>query len=498
MGVLIMQKRIISVVLTFVCLFSLVKATTITTSAAPPSGFDQYRSNIAHGKVETVTYYSTTTKTDRKAMVYTPPGYTTSQKYNVLYLLHGIGGDHMEWYNGGSPQNILDNLYAEGKIAPMIVVMPNGRAMADDRPIGDIYSPEKQAAFDNFQYDLINDLIPYIESKYSVLTDRENRAIAGLSMGGGQALNFGLKYMDYFAYTGGFSPAPNTQSPSTLISNPSLVSQRMKVIYVSCGEQDSLFSVAKGVHDYMTQRNVPHTWYQARGNHDFVFWKDSLYQYVQLIFKGTSNTTPTPTIPTNTPVPTTKSAFTTIEAEKYDDVNARELSVIDTMNGGSGIGYINNGDYVVYKKVDFKNGANSFKALVASSLNSEIELRLNSPSGTLIGKLSVASTGDWNNYEEQTCTISNVTGVNDLYFVFSGPVNIDWFTFSGGTSSSDLGDLDGDGDITSLDLGVLRMHLLGIRELNGANLSNADMNGDGEVNAIDFAYIRMYLLGMTV
>jgi len=492
-----MKKRIVSVVSAFVCLFSLVMATTITTTAAPPSGFDQYRSNIPHGKVETITYYSNTTKTNRKAMVYTPPGYTTSQKYNVLYLLHGIGGDHMEWYNGGSPQNILDNLYAENKIEPMIVVMPNGRAMADDRPVGDIYSPEKQAAFENFQYDLINDLIPYIESHYPVLTDRENRAIAGLSMGGGQSLNFGLKYMDYFAYTGGFSPAPNTKSPSQLVSNPSLVKEKMKVIYVSCGEQDSLFSIAKGVHDYLTQVGVPHTWYQATGNHDFVFWKDSLYQYVQLIFKGTSSptSTATPTTPTNTPVPTTKSAFSKIEAEKYDDVTARELRVVDTANGGSGIGYINNGDYVVYKKVDFGNGANSFKALVASSLSSNIELRLNGPSGTLIGKLTVSSTGSWDSYEEQTCSVSNVSGINDLYLVFSGPVNVDWFIFSGGTDLTNLGDIDGDGDITSLDMAAIRKHLTGKGNLSDSALPKADLNGDGDVNSLDLAIIRSYLLG---
>jgi len=485
--------------LALACFFTLAKATTVTTSAAPPSGFDQYRSNIPHGKVEEITYYSTTTKTNRKATVYTPPGYTTSQKYNVLYLLHGIGGDHQERLNGGSPQNILDNLYAENKIAPMIVVMPNGRAMADDRPIGDIYSPEKQAAFNNFQYDLINDLIPYIESKYSVAKDRENRAIAGLSMGGGQALNFGLKYMDYFAYTGGFSPAPNTQSPSALVSNPSLIREKMKVIYISCGEQDSLFSIAKGVHDYMTQVNVPHVWYQAPGNHDFVFWKDSLYQYVQLIFKNTTTPTATPTIPTNTPVPTIKSAFDKIEAENFDSKNARELSIIDTVNGGKGIGYINNGDYAVYKSVDFKNGANSFKALVASSLTSTVELRLNSPTGTLIGKLSISATGGWNNYEEQTCTISNVTGVNDLYLVFSGPVNIDWFKFDGGTNTTiGLGDLDGDGYVTSVDLALLKRHLLGMGYLTGESLAKADVNRDGDVNSLDFAYLKAAILGIIV
>lgn len=252
--------------------------------AAPPSGFDRNDNSIPHGNLTTITYRSKTTGTDRKATVYTPPGYSTSKKYNVLYLLHGIGGDHTEWL-GGSPNLILDNLYAQNKLSQMIVVMPNGRAMADDRPVGDIYSADKQAAFENFQYDLINDLIPYIESHYPVLTNRVNRAIAGLSMGGGQSLNFGLKYMDYFAYAGGFSPAPNTYEPSRMIPNPAETAAKMKVIWVGCGEQDSLYSVAKGVHDYMTQKNVPHVWYSAPGYHDMTFWKDGLYQFSQLIFK---------------------------------------------------------------------------------------------------------------------------------------------------------------------------------------------------------------------
>ena len=312
-----MKKRVLCILLTSLLLITLLNVTTINTSAAPPTGFDKYQSNIPHGAVTTVTYYSSTTKTDRKAMIYTPPGYSTSQKYNVLYLLHGIGGDHTEWYNGGRPDIILDNLYAQNKLSPMIVVMPNGRAMADDRPTGDIYAADKVAAFENFQYDLTKDLIPYIESHYPVLTDRENRAIAGLSMGGGQSLNFGLKYMDLFAYAGGFSPAPNTYSPSTLAPNPSLVIKNMKVLWVSCGAQDSLLSVAQGVHDYFTKNNVPHTWYTASGNHDMTFWKDSLYQYAQLIFKGLASPTPVPATPTHTAAPTP----TTPQTAKSPDLN---------------------------------------------------------------------------------------------------------------------------------------------------------------------------------
>ena len=123
-------------------------------------------------------------------MIYTPPGYSKSKKYPVLYLLHGIGGDEKEWLKGGQPQVILDNLYAENKIEPMIVVMPNGRAMKDDRAIGNIMAPDKVQAFATFEKDLLNDLIPFIEKKYPVIKDREHRAIAGLSMGGGQSLEF--------------------------------------------------------------------------------------------------------------------------------------------------------------------------------------------------------------------------------------------------------------------------------------------------------------------
>ncbi|PYG87658.1 enterochelin esterase-like enzyme [Ruminiclostridium sufflavum DSM 19573] len=279
-------RRLLRTAMTFLTVFF---AAATVSFAAPPSGFDSYKSNIPHGNVTTITYHSKTTGTDRKAMVYTPPGYSTGQKYNVLYLLHGIGGDHTEWYNGGSPNVILDNLYAEKKLSPMIVIMPNGRAMADDRAVGDIYSADKVAAFENFQYDLLNDLIPYVEAHYPVLTNRVNRAIGGLSMGGGQALNFGLKYMDYFAYAGGFSPAPNTYSPGIMVPNPSEAASKMKVIWIGCGEQDGLYSTAQGVHNYLAQKNVPHTWYSASGNHDFTFWKDSLYQYSQLIFKDIDN-----------------------------------------------------------------------------------------------------------------------------------------------------------------------------------------------------------------
>ncbi len=156
-----------------------------------PQGFDEMRVGIPTGKIDTIKYKSTTVGNTRKALVYTPPGFSKNKKYPVFYLLHGIGGDEKEWLNGANPQVILDNLYAEKKIEPMIVVMPNGRAMKDDRAIGNVFDKDKVEAFATFEQDLLRDLIPFIEKKYPTLTDREHRAIAGLSMGGGQSLNFG-------------------------------------------------------------------------------------------------------------------------------------------------------------------------------------------------------------------------------------------------------------------------------------------------------------------
>jgi enterochelin esterase-like enzyme len=209
-----------------------------------PADFDTPRNEIKKGKIDTIIYYSKTVGTKRKALVYTPPSYTKDRKYPVLYLLHGIGGDEKEWLKGGQPQIILDNLYAENKLQPMIVIMPNGRAMKDDRATGNIMASDKVEAFATFEKDLLNDLIPFVEKKYPVLTDRENRAIAGLSMGGGQSLNFGLGNLDKFAWIGGFSSAPNTKAPELLVPNPDETKKKLKVLWISCGDNDGLISLA--------------------------------------------------------------------------------------------------------------------------------------------------------------------------------------------------------------------------------------------------------------
>ncbi|MFP9098963.1 alpha/beta hydrolase-fold protein [Flavobacterium sp. RHBU_24] len=249
-----------------------------------PTGFDIAVPNIAHGTIDTITYNSKTVGTNRKALVYTPPGYSKKKKYPVLYLLHGIGGDEKEWFNQGAPNVILDNLYAKGKLQPMIVVLPNGRAMKDDRATGNIMAPDKVEAFATFEKDLLTDLIPYIEKKYPVLKKRENRALAGLSMGGGQSLNFGLGNIDKFAWVGGFSSAPNTKMPAQLLPKPEQAKQ-LNLLWISCGDADGLMNISARTHQYLQEHKVPHIFYIEPGGHDFKVWKNDLYMFSQLLFK---------------------------------------------------------------------------------------------------------------------------------------------------------------------------------------------------------------------
>ncbi|MEO6317116.1 MAG: alpha/beta hydrolase-fold protein [Chitinophagaceae bacterium] len=248
------------------------------------AGFDTIRP-VPHGKVDTLIYDSKTVGAKRKTLIYTPPGFSKSKKYPVLYLLHGIGGDEKEWLNGGSPQVILDNLYADGKIEPMIVVMPNGRAIKDDRATGNIMAADKVQAFATFEKDLLNDLIPFIQKKYPVIADKDHRAVAGLSMGGGQSLNFGLGNLDVFSWIGGFSSAPNTKAPQELVPDINAAKEKIKLLFISCGASDGLISFSKRTHDYLVKNDIPHIYFIEPGVHDFKVWKNGLYMFSQLLFK---------------------------------------------------------------------------------------------------------------------------------------------------------------------------------------------------------------------
>lgn len=249
----------------------------------PPAGFNVRREGIPHGRLEVIDYDSKTVGTRRKMQVYTPPGYSKDVKYPVLYLLHGIGGDETEWERFATPDVLLDNLLADGKAVPMIVVMPNGRAEADDHPKGDMF--RHAPAFAAFEQDLLKDVIPAIESRHSVSSDREHRALAGLSMGGGQSLNFGLAHLDTFAWVGGFSSAPNTKSPEELLPDPDKAKQQLRLLWLSCGNKDGLLSISQGVHAYLKEHDVPHVWTVDSNAHDRTEWRNNLYYFMQHVFR---------------------------------------------------------------------------------------------------------------------------------------------------------------------------------------------------------------------
>ncbi len=251
--------------------------------AAPPEGFKTERENIPHGKLEMIEYESKTVGTKRKANVYTPPGYTEDKKYPVLYLLHGIGGDETEWQRFANPQALLDNLIADGKAVPMIVVMPNGRAQTNDRAEGNVM--QSAPAFAVFEKDLLNDLIPAIEAKYSVDKSREKRAIAGLSMGGGQSFNFGLAHLDTFASVGPFSAAPNTKPADVLIPDVEKAKSQLKLLWISCGNKDGLIRISQNMHQFLKKNNIPHVWHVDGHGHDPAHWSSSLYWFCQSVFK---------------------------------------------------------------------------------------------------------------------------------------------------------------------------------------------------------------------
>jgi enterochelin esterase-like enzyme len=248
----------------------------------PPAGIDVERKDVPHGRLEMVSYESKSVATTRRMNVYTPPGYSPDKKYPVLYLLHGIGGDETEWQRFAKPNVLLDNLLADGKAVPMIVVMPNGRAQKDDRARGGFQSAP---AFAAFEQDLLNDVIPTIESRYSVQANREHRALAGLSMGGGQALNFGLAHLDKFAWVGGFSSAPNTKPPAQLVPDPAAAKGKLKLLWLACGKRDNLIRISQGVHAYLKEKDVPHVWHVDGHAHDATEWRNNLWLFAQRLFK---------------------------------------------------------------------------------------------------------------------------------------------------------------------------------------------------------------------
>jgi enterochelin esterase-like enzyme len=254
-----------------------------------PADFIQVRPDIPKGKLETITYNSKSIGVDRKAVVYTPPNYDPKRKYPVLYLMHEIGGNETHWTTLCAANKVLNNLIADNKAVPMIIVMPNGRATADP-PSSNIMSDFIYYAF--FEKDLLQDLMPYIESHYSVMADRDHRALTGLSMGGGQGLNFGLNNIDKFAWVGGFSSAPNLQQPDVLVPKIQKAKDRLSLLWIGCGDKDNLITGSWNLHQGLLNANIDHVWYVDTGVHEVPVWNNNLYLMAQMLFKPVGSVTP--------------------------------------------------------------------------------------------------------------------------------------------------------------------------------------------------------------
>lgn len=241
--------------------------------------------DVPHGEVRIVWYRSQVTGTTRRAFVCTPPGYDrlTDRRYPVLYLQHGAGESERAWTSQGRANFILDNLLAAGRAKPMIVVMENGYAVrAGASPTGDSRGNEGFADL------VVRDLVPFIDATYRTLTDREHRAIGGLSMGAGQALKIGLNHLDLFASIGTLSGGARNFEPKTsfggVFSDPVTINARLRLLWIGYGTEDRGYESGKRFHEALTAARIEHTWFECPGSHEWQVWRKHLLELAPKLF----------------------------------------------------------------------------------------------------------------------------------------------------------------------------------------------------------------------
>jgi len=226
----------------------------------------------------------------RMVYVYTPPGYeTSSTRYPTLYLMHGAGGNESSWVTGGRANLILDNLIAQGKARPMIVVMPYGRA-GQSTTIG---PPAAASPADPnapvFPNDVVEDVVPFVDKTFRTASGADNRAIAGLSMGGNQTLNIGLNNLDTFHYIGAFSPVIFNQTVekdhAPAFTDVAATNKKLKVFYIYCGDTDTLFASNKSFHDLLDQKKIRHNFVETKEGHVWRNWRDYLADFAPRLFR---------------------------------------------------------------------------------------------------------------------------------------------------------------------------------------------------------------------
>lgn len=259
-------------------------ASLVEVDSAPAAFWEPH--DVPHGAVEINWENSKVIRGETRSIwVYTPPGYERGGgRYPVLYLLHGSNDTAAGWTMAGNANFVLDNLLAEKKMTPMIVVMPFGHATPFGAPPAP-GAPANDAVFEDY---LLKDVMPTIEAKYRVAAGRENRAIAGLSMGGGQSLKIGLGHLDLFSAVASFSgaiPADFETRFADLLNNPAATNGKLKVLWIGCGEQDSLFPRSKNLSALLASHEIRHTFQAIDGVHNYTVWRKFLADYAPLLFR---------------------------------------------------------------------------------------------------------------------------------------------------------------------------------------------------------------------
>jgi len=246
--------------------------------------------SVPHGNIHINTYVSKTMNATRYIYVYTPPGYETSTaRYPALYLMHGAGGSESSWVTAGRANLILDNLIAEGRAKPMIIVMPYGRA-GQSTTFGPapvvVPADQKNLTFPN---DVVPDVIQFVEKNYRIAAGADNRAIAGLSMGGNQTLIIGLNHLDLFHYVGAFSPvimnANADQDFKSLFADAAGANKKLKVFHIYIGKDDTLYMSNVSFHQLLDQHQIKHVFTETEGAHVWWNWRDYLVDYAPRLFR---------------------------------------------------------------------------------------------------------------------------------------------------------------------------------------------------------------------
>ncbi len=242
--------------------------------------------NVPHGALHEHWYYAEALKTTRRVIVYTPPGYQAGKDYPVLYLLHGSGDDETYWTQVGRANFIMDNLLAASKVKPALIVMPFGH-VSREAGAGRVKGGGGGPGF--MEKDLLENVLPLVESTYRVARDAKHRAIAGLSMGGNQALTIGLNNRSRFAYVAGFSSAGTARKAAdtfkSLLADPDKSNKELKLLWIGCGEDDSLFAGNQSFDKLLTSRNIRHEWVATpRYGHVWTLWRVYLRDLLPKLF----------------------------------------------------------------------------------------------------------------------------------------------------------------------------------------------------------------------